>query len=165
MPAVDTYFIAWKGRRDGPYSVDQLATLLQKGEVGLTHRVETDAGAIPLRQLLLDADPARFSNLLSPSVGGASGPSLLGPVPDKNTSSPLDPAGSAPAAPGESSEALKAYVLCGLSFVFPPLGGWAYLVAERLITKGNPTGKMLKWLSLGLTAAGMLFWFFIVRMW
>jgi len=63
MTATETYFIAWKGRRDGPFTIEQLADLLQKGEIGLLHRVETLSGAMPLRQLLLAADPARWSSL------------------------------------------------------------------------------------------------------
>jgi len=52
MPGVETYFIVWKGRRDGPYSLDQLADLLKRGDIGLLHRVETPAGLVPLKQLL-----------------------------------------------------------------------------------------------------------------
>src|SRR6204780_1243881 len=75
MPAADTYFIIWKGRRDGPYSLEQLTELLERGEIGLLHRVETAAGLVPLRDLLPAAELPDYTP--PPKTE----PGLLGPPP------------------------------------------------------------------------------------
>jgi hypothetical protein len=84
-----TYFIDWKGKRDGPFSIEQIATLLESGEIGVLHRVETAAGLIPLKQFLIEADAARWGHLKGP-VANAGAKSAVANA----------PASSAPARPG-----------------------------------------------------------------
>jgi hypothetical protein len=161
MPAVDTYFITWKGRRDGPYSLEQLVDLLERGEIGLLHRVETAAGLVPLRDLLPATNPADFS-----PVKATSG--LLGPLPAPTlTPAPELPPPTPPAPESLNPEqATRVYALCGLCFVFPPLAGWIWMMANRLAAQGQPhTAARLKRLSLGLAGGGILLWILFWRLW
>jgi hypothetical protein len=214
MPA-ETYFIAWKGKRDGPYSLEQLADLLQNGEIGFLHRVETSAGPIALRQLLLAADPARWSNLAqapgaapqstrtpapfqspAPSHVEAPAPTAqpsasnpFGQLPtnptgaSSNPGSPLQPINpstrqpSPPAQPlaisnqpsaisADPPEALRAYIVAGLTFLFPPLAGYAFFLTQKLADRGHAQlARRLHVLYAALALTGLLFWILIWKMW
>ncbi len=164
MAAQNTYFIVWKGRRDGPYSLEELTDLLERGEIGLLHRVETSAGLVPLRQLLLEVDPARWGEL-------AEAPSPLGHLPTPAKPVPTADAaplpGMAPTAPaGETlaeDVAQRAYMTCGLCFALPPLAFRALAMARKLAAEGYPqTAERLKVLSLGLSAGGVCFWLLLI---
>jgi hypothetical protein len=152
MPADETYFITWKGRRDGPYSVGQLEEMLKNGEVGLLHSVETTAGPVPLRQLLATANPA-------PENTPASSPSL-----DDETASP--PRAVAPVERIAEAEMQRLYILCGWCFALPPLAWRAWQQACILTKRGDvKTAERIKWLSLGMAAGGLLLWVLLWRIW
>jgi len=162
MTAADTYFIAWKGRRDGPYTLAELTDLLERGEIGLLHRVETAAGLVPLRQLLLQVDPARWGDL-------SDAPSSLGapPVPAASAAPPAAGTSASTAAlPKENlaeDEAQRIYVTCGLCFAFPPLAYRTLTTARDLAAQGFPqTAQRLKLLALGLSAGGVVFWLLLI---
>lgn len=147
MPAVETYFIVWKGRRDGPYSLDQLSDLLKRGDIGLLHRVETPGGLVPLKQLL--PQPAAPTGPLASSM-------------DANL---VDVESTAPRTSARAEEnlaqdvALRAYTTCGLCFVLPPLVYRAWEQARGLAARGYPqTAQRLQWISAGLGAGGVVFW-------
>ncbi len=157
MPAVETYFIVWKGRRDGPYSLDQLGDLLKRGDIGLLHRVETAAGLVPLKQLL----PPTAAPMAEPLFGAPEGDDL----------STLElaahpPAQAIAATPGENvpqTEALRAYTTCGWCFALPPLAWRAWALARDLAARGYPqTAQRLQWLSAGLAGGGVVFWLILV---
>jgi hypothetical protein len=148
MPAIETYFIVWKGRRDGPYSLDQLGDLLKRGEIGLLHRVETAAGLVPLKQLL--------PQIAAPAGSVFSTPEDYAPAPEVETPAP------APAPVRENlpqAEALRAYTTCGWCFALPPLALRAWARARDLAARGYPqTAQRLQWMSAGLGAGGVIFW-------
>jgi hypothetical protein len=150
MPAVETYFIVWKGRRDGPYSLDQLGDLLKRGDIGLLHRVETPAGLVPLKQLL--PQPAAVSAPAATAEDDLPAPELAAHLPASPTA----------AARGENlpqEEALRVYTTCGLCFVLPPLAYRAWMQACELAVRGYPqTAQRLQWISVGLSAGGVVFW-------
>jgi hypothetical protein len=142
MPAAETYFIVWKGRRDGPYTLDQLADLLKRGDIGLLHRVETPAGLVPLKQLL----PA-------PAEPSSAPAEIISPPPE------MTPRPAVPAENLAQDEAMRAYTTCGLCFVLPPLAYRTWLRARDLAAQGYPqTAQRLQWLSAGLGAGGLVFW-------
>lgn len=152
MPVADSYFITWKGRRDGPFSLEQLEEMLKGGEIGLLHRVETTAGQVPLRQLLESVNAARLK---------AAAPS------------PAIPAEDAPPAPSLASEkslpeveATRLYVICGWCFALPPLAWRAWQQAHILNSQGyTQMAQRIKMLSAGLAAGGVLLWILIWRVW
>ncbi|HTB62167.1 MAG TPA: hypothetical protein VK737_01150 [Opitutales bacterium] len=151
MPAPETYFITWKGKRDGPYTLEQLADLLERGDIGLLHRVETRTGLVPLRHLLLPPTPASPLGALPVS------PTL------ENTSPTIEESPDAAPMPTEflaPEDATRAYTLCGLCFVFPPLIYRALAASRELALDGFPqTAQRVQWLSIGLTGSGVVFWF------
>lgn len=232
MPSAETYFIAWKGRRDGPFSLEELADLLQRGDIGLLHRVETAAGPMPLRQLLLNADPNRWNNLTvapghhrsdepaparppesatptgffsgAPAPNRVEGPghsaerqnepSPLAPIPHSQPTE-ANPLGlPPPSAPSSNSafrtphstlpsfqpqtvnrkpetplssdappDALRAYIISGLAFLFPPLAWYGLKLAKNLAAQGHPKlAQNLLYLNYGLAASGLLFWILIL---
>ncbi len=164
MPAA-TYFIAWKGRRDGPYSLEELTDLLERGEIGLLHRVETPGGLVPLRQLLLQIDPARwgeFADEPSSPLGSLPTPARPKAVSHEMASASAAPVADAPEHLAEDV-AQRAYLICGLCFVFPPLALRALNNARNLASEGYPqTAQRLKYLSVGLCAGGVVFWLLLV---
>jgi hypothetical protein len=147
MPAPETYFITWKGKRDGPYTLEQLADLLERGDIGLLHRVETRTGLVPLRHLLLPPAPASPLGSAAQEADGDYHP---------------HPAESAPSAPAEfpsPETATRAYTLCGLCFVFPPLIYRAWAASREFTLDGFPqTAQRVQWLSAGLASSGVIFW-------
>jgi hypothetical protein len=165
MPAVETYFIAWKGQRDGPYSVEQLAALLEKGDIGLLHRVETSTGLMPLKQLLLETDSVRWGYLAglalppaAPSANNSSAPEIV-PANDA-------PPTAAATRIGENDAILQIYALCGLCFLLPPLAYWTWKKSRELAARGQSSNqKNLQRLSLGLALGGTLFWLAVWRFW
>ena len=207
MSSAETYFIAWKGRRDGPFSLEQLAGLLQRGDIGLLHRVETTAGPMPLRQLLLAADPARWSNLaVAPGLSKTEAPAPSraeepGPIPppptNATTSNPLglppptqrtaytpssaisNQQSAIPSSPSQlatrnskpetssddSPDALRAYIVSGLTFLCPPLAWYGLKLAKNLGAQGQPQlAQRLLYLNYGLAATGLLFWLLLWRL-
>jgi hypothetical protein len=166
MPVADTYFITWKGRRDGPYSLEQLA-LLGRGEIGLLHRVETTAGLVPLRDLLPATDPADIPPVKI-EYGLLGPPAARPPTPvPASTSTAEAPPAAAPALESISPEkAARLYTLCGLCFVFPPLAAWSWMLASQLAGQGqSATAARMKWLSVGLASGGALLWILLWRLW
>jgi hypothetical protein len=220
MNSAETYFIAWKGRRDGPFSLEQLSDLLQRGDIGLLHRVETAAGPMPLRQLLLTADPNRWNNLSvapghhrtdepsparppenatpagffggtpgqrvesanplaplqhspsaeanplglpPPSAAPSSHPSSFSPHPSRSSQPQTGnrkPETSLPS--DDSPDALRAYIVSGLAFLFPPLAWYGLKLAKNLAAQGHPKlAQNLLYLNYGLAASGLLFWILI----
>jgi len=148
MPAAETYFIVWKGRRDGPYSLDQLVELLKRGDIGLLHRVETSAGLVPLRQLL----PSSAMSIGTPDAAteaSSPAPELTAPP-------------SAPPVPAENppqEAAMRAYTTCGWCFAWPPLARRAWAEAGELADQGYPkTARRMQLISAGLSVAGAIFW-------
>jgi hypothetical protein len=203
MPAPATYFIVWKGRRDGPYTLPQLADLLQRGEIGLLDRIETSTGQIGLRQLLMEADPARWSSLAAtpgtpfaaeyhapsavpPGAGTQSSPAAAMPNP-LGTPAPLappappplpaafpaapapeSPSPAAPPAAGASipADLLRDYLLCGLSFLVPPLAGWIWQICDQRAARGETElARKMRYTSLGLAAGGLVFWLLVWWAW
>jgi hypothetical protein len=165
MPSADTYFISWKGRRDGPYTLVELAKLLEQGEIGLLHRVETTAGMVPLRDLLPAIDEP-----LEPRKGPVQA-GLLGPLPTTEPT-PRPEAVSRPeiVQPAidslDSERAARLYTLCGLCFLIPPLAAWNWTLANQLVGQGHPvTAARMKKLSLGLAAGGILLWVLLWHWW
>ncbi|HVU37418.1 MAG TPA: hypothetical protein VHC95_03730 [Opitutales bacterium] len=155
MTAAETYFVTWKGRRDGPYTVEQLESLLKNGDIGLLHRVETPAGQMPLRQLLDTVNAAR-----TPAAG--SPPSVASDATENPAVETVAPAD----ANLREDEATRLYALCGGCFAVPPLAWWTWRSADRLAAKGNPrVAQRIKWLGTGLAAGGVLMWAVIWRMW
>ncbi len=174
MPAADTYFITWKGRRDGPYSLEQLTELLERGEIGLLHRVETTAGLVPLRDLLPAINPTDFSPAKTEYVPAKTEYGLLGPPPTPVPAPVVMPASMPevppPPSPGLESldpeKAARLYTICGLCFVLPPLAGWSWMIASQLASQGQPvTAARMKWLSVGLASGGILLWILLWRLW
>jgi hypothetical protein len=176
MPAADTYFITWKGRRDGPYSLEQLADLLARGEIGLLHRVETAVGLVPLRDLLpattapTDFTPVKTEPAVKTEYGLLGPPpvSMPAPVPASTPApAPEMPTPRAPAAESINPEkAARLYTICGLCFVFPPLAAWSWMLASQLAGQGQPvTAARMKWLSASLAGGGILLWILLWRLW
>jgi len=212
MNSAETYFIAWKGRRDGPFTLEELASLLQRGDIGLLHRVETAAGPMPLRQLLLTTDPARWNNLAvapghhrtdEPSPArppeNATSAGFYGGVPGQRVepAAPVQPTEAnplglpPPSAPSSNSalrtphstlphpkletrnskletsadappDALRAYIVSGLTFLFPPLVWYGLKLAKNLATQGHTQlAQNLLYLNYGLAGSGLLFWILI----
>jgi len=168
MSAVETYFITWKGRRDGPYSLEQLTHLLERGEIGLLHRVETNAGLVPLRDLLPPPNPADFVKVKTePTTSGLLGPlPLPAPVPPPIREPEIPVASPAALESLNPEQAARLYTICGLCFVFPPLAVWSWMMASELEYRGqNVTAVRMKWLSVGLAGGGVLLWILLWRLW
>jgi hypothetical protein len=158
------YFIAWKGQRDGPYSLEQLAGLLERGEIGLLHRVETPGGLVPLRQLLIETDPARWAGLAGRAAPVASPTATLAPM--TPAAPPPGDASSSNSAPSAAKDDARAYALCGLCFLFPPLAIWTTLTSRQLANQGRADLALrLRWLGLGLALSGLVFWVLMWRQW
>ena len=158
MPATESYFISWKGRRDGPYTLKELADMLAQGEIGLLHRVETAAGLVPLRDLLPAHDPGEFSK--APVEAGLTGQL---PVPEPSLKSEPPPTAIESL---DSERAARLYTICGLCFVFPPLAVWSWMLARQLANQGQPvTAARMKWMSIGLAAGGIMLWVLLWRLW
>jgi hypothetical protein len=174
MPAADTYFITWKGRRDGPYSLEQLTELLNRGEIGLLHRVETVNGLVPLRDLLPETTtPTDFTpvkteyGLLGPPTTLAHAAMSSSAPSSANPPVPETPTASTPASESIAPEkAARLYTICGLCFVFPPLVAWSWMLAGQLAKQGQPvTAARTKWLSAGLASGGILLWVLLWCLW
>ena len=167
MPAVETYFIAWKGQRDGPYSVEQLAALLEKGDIGLLHRVETSIGLVPLKQLLLEADPARWGYLVGLASPPPAAPAASTPAPESAPANAPPPLPASARAQTSANDAiLQIYALCGLCFLLPPLAYWTWKKSRELAAQDQFSNqKNLQRLSLGLAFGGTLFWLAVWRFW
>ncbi len=194
MPA-STYFVSWKGRHDGPYSVEQLAELLQRGEISLLHRVETDQGSVPLRQLLQQAEGGRWAHLLSGAASNGTASSTAEGIADttadgkaaadtttlpasarpgaSSSSSAVRPrqAGVVPVLaeflgsnPADPAFASRAYTLCGLSFIFPPLAWFVLKLAGALAARGSgELARRVRLLAVALAVAGCVFWGLLIK--
>jgi hypothetical protein len=179
-----TYFISWKGRRDGPYSVEQLADLLQRGEISLLHRVETGQGSVPLRQVLQNSEGGRWTHFLtgtaapSASTSGPEGISSDGVVAQTVSTAGAVASVTKPrntgvvdmlaeflgADPADPAFASRAYTLCGLSFILPPLGWFVFQLAGTLVARGCvELGHRIRLLTLMLAVAGCIFWGLLIK--
>jgi hypothetical protein len=139
MPAEQTYFIAWKGRRDGPYSRTQLEALLKNGDISLLHRVETSAGQVSLQQLL--------DNTAAPAA-----------------STPKAESTPAAAAPVGEREMMWLHAACGFCFLLPPLTYWVWGKARQLEqARQVEIAQRLKLLSIGFAAGGLIMWALLWR--
>lgn len=155
MTAAETYFVTWKGRRDGPYTIEQLESLLKNGDIGLLHRVETPAGQMPLRQLLEAVNATR-------APAAQSSPPFSADAPE--TAPGETPAPASANLPDD--EAARLYAMCGICFAVPPAAWWTWRRAEGLAAKGNVrVAQRIKWLGAGFAAGGVLMWVVIWRMW
>ncbi len=149
MSTSQTYFITWKGRRDGPYSREQLENLLKNGDIGLLHRVETSTGQMSLQQLL---DEGRA-------------PTPVAHVPSSNTAL----SGESATPPIENigfgeREALRIYALCGFCFLLPPLAYWVWDLARKLEARGlKEVAQNIKLMALGFAAGGLIMWALLWR--
>ena len=152
MPSVETYFITWKGKRDGPFTLEQLEEMLRNGDVGLLHSVETSSGTMPLRQLLELAHPSLQASTVTS---------------ERATETPTNYPSSTQA-PGAVSEAqvVRLYTLCGWCFALPPLAWWTWGQARILAAQGQTSlANRIKGLSTGLAIAGVALWILLWRIW
>ncbi len=53
----ERYELSWKGRRSGPFTVDEIRGLLRAGEIGLMHQIPAPDGSISVEELLRRVSP------------------------------------------------------------------------------------------------------------
>jgi hypothetical protein len=133
--------------------------------------VETPAGLIPLRDLIstpnLEVEPPKPKN--EPGLLEIP-PAYSSPAAESQQPNTPEAPKSATQIPNKDSlnpdQAARLYTICGLCFLFPPLAGWSWLMANQLSQQGQQiTAARIKWFSLGLACGGVLLWILLWRLW
>lgn len=151
MPS--SYRIRWKGRIEGPFTRDEIARRLARGELSMLHRVELRGEWKPLSALMDTATGTAQPAAARPAPAKAR--PLRAPLPSG------DPTLVSFATFHASDARVRlAYALCGLTFLLPLIATLpALVVSAGLRRRGRKTDGEIQYALIAVfTALGLVFW-------